>query len=146
MAQWSDHLELIQKDSVSITRCRWPLVLCTVLTLSHSQYGSPAVASGTFTQIPIANGTYINGTHWTYTFLCSKCIQADSTTFLPTDEKHNFGFALNAAAPPQKTNASSPMSKHSQQGQAAFDLTKARSKDFATWKTWATTPKVAKAF
>lgn len=58
-------------------------------------YGSPAVATGTFTQTPIANGTYVNSTHWTYTFLCSKCILTDGTTFKAADATPNFGYALN---------------------------------------------------
>ncbi|KAJ4295469.1 hypothetical protein N0V90_007481 [Kalmusia sp. IMI 367209] len=104
------------------------------------------VATGTFTQSPIANGTYVNSTHWTYTFLCSKCIQTDGTTFAATANSTSFGYALNAAAPSQKANAASAVSKHTAQGQVTFDLVKARSKDFATWKTWAVAPKIAQDF
>jgi hypothetical protein len=110
-----------------------------------SQYGSPAVATGAFTQIPIANGTYVNSTHWTYTFLCSKCIQNDGTTFKPTDSAPSLGFALNPTAPSQKTNPASSVSKHTAQGQALFDLSKARSTKFEVWKGYAV-PKVATGF
>jgi hypothetical protein len=110
------------------------------------QYGSPAVATGTFTQTPIANGTYVNSTHWTYTFLCSNCIQSDGTTFKATDAAPSIGWALSATAPAQKGSASSTVSKHSSQGQVAFDLTKARSANFATWKSWASATKAGKRF
>lgn len=110
-----------------------------------SNYGSPAVATGTFTQTPIANGTYVNSTHWTYTFLCSKCIQADGTTFKATDTAPSIGFALNAAAPTQKTNAAASVSKHTAQGQVVFDLSKAKSDKFDTWKAYAAS-KVPRSF
>lgn len=102
-----------------------------------AQYGSPPVATGIFTQTPIANGTYVNSTHWTYTFLCSKCIQTDGTTFAANASSTVLGYALSSAAPSNKANAASSVSKHSSQGQVNFDLVKARSKNFATWKTWA---------
>ncbi|KAF2243972.1 iron reductase domain protein [Trematosphaeria pertusa] len=111
-----------------------------------ANYGSPAVATGTFTQTPIANGTYVNGTHWTYTFLCSKCILSDKTTFASTETAPSLGYALNAAAPAQKTTPSASVTKHTAQGQVVFDLTKAKSKDFDTWKSWAVPPKVARDF
>jgi hypothetical protein len=100
-------------------------------------YGSPAVATGTFAQIPIANGTYVNSTHWTYTFLCSKCIQTDGTTFKTADAAPSIGFALNPSSPTQKTNATASVSKHTAQGQVVFDLSKARSSKFNIWKSWA---------
>lgn len=110
-----------------------------------SNYGSPAVATGTFSQIPIANGTYVNSTHWTYTFLCSKCIQSDGTTFKTTDTAPSLGYVLNANAPAQRTNAAAAVSKHTSQGQAVFDLSKAKSDKFDTWKNWAK-PAVARRF
>jgi hypothetical protein len=103
------------------------------------------VATGSFSQIPIPNGTYVNNTHWTYTFLCSKCIQTDGTTFKTTDVTPSIGFVLNPTAPTQKTNSAASVSKHTAQGQAVFDLSKARSSKFNTWKGWAK-PTVGKRF
>ncbi|KAJ4359826.1 uncharacterized protein N0V89_000382 [Didymosphaeria variabile] len=121
----------------------WPNSNAVVSSFRKTaQYGSPPVASGTFTQLPIANGTYVNGTHWTYTFVCSKCIQTDGTTFTANANSTILGYALNAAAPSNKSNATSSVSKHTSQGQVTFDLVKARSKDFTTWKGWAAAPKV----
>lgn len=112
---------------------------------TNSNYGSPAVATGTFSQVPIANGTYINSTHWTYTFLCSKCIQTDGTTFKATDTAPSFGYVLNPTAPIQKTNAGAIVSKHTSQGQAVFDLSKAKNSKFDTWRGWAK-PVIARRF
>ncbi|KAF2830839.1 CBD9-like protein, partial [Ophiobolus disseminans] len=106
----------------------WPNQQTVVSSFRKTaNYGSPAVATGTFSQIPIANGTYVNSTHWTYTFLCSKCIQTDGTTFKATDTAPSLGYALNANAPAQRTNAAAAVSKHTAQGQAVFDLSKAKS-------------------
>jgi hypothetical protein len=95
--------------------------------------------------LPIANGTYVNSTHWTYTFLCSNCMQLDGTTFKTTDTAPSLGYVLNPTAPSQKTNAAASVSKHTAQGQAVFDLSKAKSSKFDTWKSWAK-PAVAKRF
>lgn len=111
-----------------------------------ANYGSPAVTTGTFTQTSIPNGTYVNSTHWTYTFLCSKCIQTDRTTFAPTDTAPSLGYALNANAPAQKTNPASSVAKHTAQGQVVFDLSKAKNSEFEKWKTWAVPQVVSRGF
>jgi hypothetical protein len=108
-------------------------------------YGSPAVAAGTFSLSPIANGTYVNNTHWTYTFLCSNCIQTDGSTFKATDTAPSIGYVLNPTAPSQKANAAATVKKHTAQGQVVFDLSKARSQQFSVWKSWAK-PAVARRF
>ncbi|KAH6881289.1 hypothetical protein BKA58DRAFT_327121 [Alternaria rosae] len=124
----------------------WPNARAVVGSFRKTaQYASPAVGTGAFTQTAIANGTYVNSTHWTYTFLCSKCIQTDGTTFKPTDTVPSLGFALNPTAPAQKTNPASSVSKHTAQGQAVFDLSRAKSAKFEVWKGYAV-PKVATRF
>ncbi|CAO2655564.1 Nn.00g043670.m01.CDS01 [Neocucurbitaria sp. VM-36] len=124
----------------------WPNSQAVVSSFRKTaNYGSPAVATGTFTQTPIANGTYVNSTHWTYTFLCQKCIQTDGTTFKMTDTTANIGYAVNANAPSQKSNAASSVSKHTAQGQVEFDLSQAKSDKFDTWKAYAA-PKTAQNF
>jgi hypothetical protein len=146
LAQSTKRREQLQEDGVR-TWCYHMLLhsLIHKTDTALSNYGSPAVATGSFSQIPIANGTYVNSTHWTYTFLCSKCIQTDGTTFKPTDAAPSIGYVLNANAPSQKTNAAASVSKHTSQGQAVFDLSKAKSNQFNTWKSWAK-PAVAQRF
>ncbi|KAF2025876.1 CBD9-like protein [Setomelanomma holmii] len=116
----------------------WPDQQAVVSSFRKTaNYGSPAIATGTFTQIPITNGTYVNSTHWTYTFLCSKCIQSDGTTFENSDTAPSIGWALNANGPAQKANPAASVSKHTSEGQVVFDLSKAKSSRFDTWKSWA---------
>ncbi|KAF2873233.1 hypothetical protein BDV95DRAFT_605791 [Massariosphaeria phaeospora] len=124
----------------------WPNAQAAVSSFRKvANYSPPPVAAGTFAQLPIANGTYVNATHWTYTFLCSKCIQSDGTTFKASDTAAGIGFAWNANAPAQKTDPAAGVRQHTAQGIAAFDLSKAKSDKFATWKAYAA-PKVASAF
>ncbi|KAH8725115.1 hypothetical protein GQ44DRAFT_798672 [Phaeosphaeriaceae sp. PMI808] len=124
----------------------WPNQQSVVSSFRKTaNYGSPAVTTGTFSQIPIANGTYVNSTHWTKTFLCSKCIQTDGTTFKMTDTAPSIGLVMNTNAPAQKANAASAVTKHTAEGQVVFDLNKAKSSMFNTWKSWAK-PAVAKRF
>jgi hypothetical protein len=123
------------------------LTICAIVRGWHhySKYGSPTVANGTFSQTPIANGTYVNSTHWTYTFLCSKCIQTDGTTFKTTDTAPSIGYVQNPTGPTQRADAAATVSKHTAQGQAVFYLNKAKSAHFRTWKSW-TKPAAAKNF
>ncbi|KAF2196629.1 CBD9-like protein, partial [Delitschia confertaspora ATCC 74209] len=93
-----------------------------------SSYSPPAETTGTFTMTPIPSGTYINSTSWTFTFLCSKCLDsAGSTTFAPSDTTPVLGWAASASAPSKKADHASPIGKHSSQGNYAIDLVKARS-------------------
>lgn len=97
------------------------------------KYGSPAVATGTFTMTPIADGTYVNATHWSYTFLCSGCILADGTTFTGKETSAGLGFAINTAAPPTAASVTTSFSKHSAQGKFTIDMAAAKSDKYATW-------------
>ncbi|PVH99549.1 iron reductase domain protein [Periconia macrospinosa] len=103
-----------------------------------ASYGSPPLFTTPTTQFhPIANGTYTNATHWTYTFLCTGCILSDGTTFAAADTTPSFGYALNPAAPDQKGTPGAPVKKHTAQGQVKVDLSKAKSEKYALWKSWA---------
>jgi hypothetical protein len=115
------------------------------LTFSLSNFGSPPVTTGTFTQTPIANGTYVNGTHWTYTFLCSQCILSDGTTFSPGDTAPALGWAVSSTGPSQRASPSSGVQKHSDEGQVIFDLAQAKNAAFDSWKAWAV-PKARREF
>lgn len=110
-----------------------------------TNYGSPAVATGVFTQTPIVNGTYVNSTHWTYTFLCSRCILTDRSTFNAADASASIGWAINAQGPQQRTNAGASVSKHSTEGQIVFNLANARSANFTAWKGYVA-PKVKRVW
>ncbi|KAH9209434.1 hypothetical protein DL95DRAFT_413893 [Leptodontidium sp. 2 PMI_412] len=99
--------------------------------------GSPPEVTGTFSLIPIANGTYTNTTHWSLTFLCKACILTDGTTFARAAATDMLGWAYNSAAPATPASKSTTFTKHIAQGQYAVNLTAARSPLFETWAGWA---------
>jgi Cytochrome domain of cellobiose dehydrogenase len=108
-----------------------------------STYGPPPEVTGTFTQSPIAAGTYSDGKTWSYVFLCSKCIATDGTTFAAADAMGAFGWAINAAAPASPDKSSSSLSKHTSKGKISLDLKAAQSPNFASWVKLAKTASVA---
>jgi len=62
----------------------------------------------------IKNGTYVNSTHLSYTFLCSKCFSAGTNlVFQPTDVNGGVGWALSSNTPSGPKSASATLSMHS---------------------------------
>lgn len=47
---------------------------------------------------PIAKGTYVNSTHYSYTFLCEGCLLTDGTTFATNTTSGVLGCALDCRA------------------------------------------------
>jgi len=95
--------------------------------------GSPPEVTGTFSLVPIANGTYTNTTHWSLTFLCKACILTDGTTFARASATDVLGWAYSSAAPATPASKSTTFTKHTKQGQYSADLAAARSPMFDTW-------------
>jgi len=119
----------------------WPSGTKIVGTFRKTaKYGSPPEVTGTFTQTPIAAGTYTNATHWSYVFVCAGCIATDNTTFAAAATAGTFGWAVNAAAPATPASSSSSLSKHTAQGTYSLDLTAAKSAQYATWAALASKP------
>jgi hypothetical protein len=82
---------------------------------------------------PIANGTFINSTHYSYTFLCKSCILTDGTTFASTDNSTVLGWAYSTASPTTPANHTSSLPKHATNGNFGLNLAGARSASFKTW-------------
>lgn len=110
-----------------------------------SAYANPAVYSATkVSALPIANGTFVNSTHFSFTFLCEGCIVGGSTTFKNTDENPVLGWALSSSNPTTPSDPGSDLPYHD----AGFGLygqkaSAAQSAKFETWASWAskaTTP------
>lgn len=104
-----------------------------------SSYANPSVYTATTVNaLPIANGTFVNSTHLSYTFLCSGCIVGDDTTFAATDETPVIGYAVSSSNPTTVSSASSALVYHDtgamEYGFAAAD---AQSASYATWASWA---------
>lgn len=110
-----------------------------------SAYANPAVYDATeVSALPIANGTFVNSTHFSFTFLCEGCIVGGTTTFTPTDETPVLGWALSSSDPTTPSDPASELPYHD----AGFGLygqpaAAAQSAMFETWASWAskaTTP------
>lgn len=105
-------------------------------------YANPDVYSDTeVSALPIANGTFVNSTHLSYTFLCEGCIVANKTSFANTNPI--LGWAISAENPTTVSDPESALSYHAAGfGQFGLDLASAKSAQYAQWASWAaaTTP------
>jgi cellobiose dehydrogenase (acceptor) len=98
-------------------------------------YTSPAVATGDFTMSPIPDGTFVNDTAFSYTFLCSNCISEEPATgFVISPEFNIVGWAQSDDALTDPSSASVALTYHSA-GFGAFGmpLDDAKSADFDKW-------------
>ncbi|KAF9871749.1 cellobiose dehydrogenase [Colletotrichum karsti] len=102
-----------------------------------SAYSNPDVYSATeVSAVPIANGTFVNSTHFSYTFLCSGCVVAASTTL--TGESPILGWAFSDTSPTTPADATSALNYHSAGfGQFGLDIAGAKSAKFAEWSKYA---------
>ncbi len=102
-------------------------------------YANPPVYDATtVSALPIANGTFVNSTHFSYTFLCKGCIVGGTTTFKTTDEIPVLGWALSSSDPTTPSDPTSELPYHD----AGFGLygqnaAAAQSAQFDTWASWA---------
>jgi cellobiose dehydrogenase (acceptor) len=100
-----------------------------------SGYTSPAATTGDFTMSPIPDGTFVNDTAFSYTFLCSNCISEDPTTgFVVSPDFNIMGWAQSKDALTDPTSASVALTYHNA-GFGAFGmpLDDAKSADFDKW-------------
>lgn len=105
-------------------------------------YSNPGVFDGDSVIKTIPEGTSVNSTGFTFTFLCERCI-VDGKAFNVTAETGVLGWAMSSASPTTPSSASSALEYHDQGfGGFGFDLPGAKSADFATWAALAsaTTP------
>lgn len=103
-------------------------------------YTSPAVTTGDFTMNPIPDGTYVNDTAFSYTFLCKNCISDDVATGLIIYESPStniVGWAFSADAPTNPASASSALNYHSGFGAFGLPMSNATSTSFDTWAAMA---------
>lgn len=107
-----------------------------------SAYANPAVYDATeVSALPIEKGTFVNSTHFSFTFLCKGCIVGGTTTFKPTDETPVLGWALSAEDPTTPSDPASELPYHG----AGFGLygvpaASAQSAKFAEWAAMASAP------
>jgi hypothetical protein len=95
---------------------------------------------------PVASGTYVNATHWSYTFLCSGCVLSDGTTFAANATTDVLGWAFATAAPATPASHSSTLAKHSSQGNYGMSFTTARTAKFGDYAAMVNTSMTPMAF
>lgn len=98
-----------------------------------ASYSNPGPYTATEVKaLPIADGTFVNATHFSYTFLCQGCVLADVTSL--TSTAPILGWAVSATAVDTPSDASSALSFHGAgYGQFGLDIAGARSASFAEW-------------
>lgn len=65
------------------------------LRLARSK-SNPPEYTGDAKMATIKEGTYVNATHWAYTFLCTKCITESSLTFSASSASARLGWAMSS--------------------------------------------------
>ncbi|KAH6887500.1 hypothetical protein B0T10DRAFT_71755 [Thelonectria olida] len=119
----------------------WPNGDSVVSSLRQATgYSNPDVLDdSTVTLKVIEDGTSVNSTAFTYTFLCEGCIKTDDTTFAASDTSAALGWALSKTALDDASDASGALNYHAAGfGGFGVTLTDAQSSDYATWAAMAT--------
>lgn len=103
-----------------------------------SAYSTPDVYSNsTVSALPIANGTFINSTHLSYTFVCQGCVVGGTTTFDFTEDTGALGFALSSSNPTTPSDASTALVYHDLGSNIyVANFTAAQSAQYATWASY----------
>ncbi|KAI8654283.1 GMC-OxRdtase-N domain-containing protein [Fusarium sp. Ph1] len=100
-------------------------------------YANPDVYTETEVKaLPIANGTFINSTHISYTFLCEGCLVEGKTSI--NTESPVLGWAISETNPTDPSDPASALSYHAAGfGQFGVDVDAAKSAKYAQWASWA---------
>lgn len=103
------------------------------MLIRSSAYAAPPEATGSYTLTPIANGTYVNSTHFSLTFLCKGCIATDGSTFLSNATQAVLGWAMSSTPPANVADHTSALQYHNNFGNYGLDLEGARSAVSRRW-------------
>lgn len=113
----------------------WPNGDSVVSSLREAQsYTNPDVYSGDASLEEIPDGTSINSTHLTYTFLCRGCVVGTPTTFGKDMDSYFFGWALSKTSPKSPASSDATLNYHAA-GFGSFQmvLSDAKSAKYSTW-------------
>jgi cellobiose dehydrogenase (acceptor) len=102
-----------------------------------SGYTTPPVYTGNATTTPIDNGTFVNSTHFSYTFVCNGCITGDEDSFPSTVKGNAFGWAFSDDAVAKPSAADTALNMHSGFGAFAVIFANSSSASYDTWASWA---------
>lgn len=105
-----------------------------------SSYANPAVyTNASLAALPITNGTFINSTHLSYTFVCQGCIIGGTTTFAATDSAPIIGYAVSTSNPTSVSDSTSALVYHDAgSNEYGFSTSSAQSASYETWASWGT--------
>lgn len=100
-------------------------------------YSNPDVYDATELQaLPIANGTFVNSTHLSYTFLCQDCLVEGKTSLATASPV--FGWAFSDESPATVSDPASALNYHAAGfGQFGIDVDSAKSANYEQWAAWA---------
>lgn len=103
-------------------------------------YANPPVVTGDFSMTTIPEGTWVNDTAFSYTFLCKNCIGDTADAGIVLSETTNvFSWAYSTTPLTDPSTASAVLNMHNGgYGSFGFEMSKAQSADFATWAAMAT--------
>lgn len=103
-----------------------------------SSYANPSVYTNTtVSALPISNGTFVNSTHLSYTFVCEGCIVGGTTTFASDDDAPVFGYAVSTSNPDTVSSSSSALTYHDAgSNEWGFSISGAQSASYSTWASW----------
>ncbi|ESZ96963.1 hypothetical protein SBOR_2645 [Sclerotinia borealis F-4128] len=120
----------------------WPSGTDVIASLREtSGYTSPgAYANATAQLLPIADGTFVNSTHMSYTFLCQACI-GNTYTFASGATQVIVGWALGNGTVTNAASASDATFTYHGTGYGDFGITTASAVNgnYATWAAMAST-------
>lgn len=100
-------------------------------------YANPSVYTNTtMTMLPIANGTFVNSTHFSYTFVCQGCVVGGQTTWDFTEDTAPMGWAVATSNPDTPSDSSSTLTYHDVANIFVANLTASQSSQYETWASW----------
>lgn len=104
-----------------------------------SAYSNPDVYTNTtLSALPIANGTFVNSTHLSFTFVCETCAIGGETTFDLTGGSGALGYAISSSNPTTPSDSSSALVYHDLGSNIyVANFTAAESASYDTWASWA---------
>ncbi|KAE8353210.1 hypothetical protein BDV28DRAFT_133546 [Aspergillus coremiiformis] len=113
----------------------WPNGDSVVASLRLAQsYTNPGAYSGGASLEEIPDGTSVNSTHLTYTFLCRGCVVGTPTTFDKTMDSYFFGWALSNTSPKSPASSDATLNYHAAGfGNFQMVLSQAKSAKYSTW-------------
>ena len=104
-------------------------------------YTAPtAVDNAALSLAPIANGTFVNSTHFSYTFLCKGCVGSSVTqrTFNLTTDNVITGWAMSSTTPTNPSSASAAVPAfHNSFGLFGLIVADTKSASYSLWESWA---------